>query len=246
MTQTFICIRWGSMYGADYVNKLYAMIARNTRRPFRLVCYTNDASGFRPEVESHPLPPIDMPQSHMWKSWRKVSLWARELEGISGRVLFLDLDVVITGDLDAFFDHEPEADFIVAENWTQMGRGIGNTSVYRFEVGAYPEIYDAFMADPAGTIASHPNSQTYISRTTGERKRYWPAPWCVSFKHTLIPTWPLNFVKTPELPADAKVICFTGRPNPDEARDGRWPAPPLKRIYKYVRPTPWIAANWRE
>lgn len=245
MTQTFVCIRWGSIYGPDYVNKLYAMLSRSTSRPMRLVCYTEDPAGIRPEVETHPLPPIDLPKTHTWKSWRKVSLWGPELEGVSGRVLFTDLDVVITGSVDAFFDFEPEADFVVAENWTQAGEGIGNTSVYRFDVGSKRHIYDAFMKDPAGTIAAHPNSQTYISRTIGA-KRYWPAPWCVSFKHSLIPTWPLNFVKTPELPADAKIVCFTGLPNPDEARDGRWPAPPLKRLYKHVRPTPWIADHWRE
>lgn len=246
MTQTFVCIRWGSIYGPDYVNKLYAMLARATSRPMRLVCYTEDAAGIRPEVETYPLPPIDLPKTHVWKSWRKVSLWGPELEGVTGRALFTDLDVVITGSVDAFFDFEPEADFVVAENWTQPGEGIGNTSVYRFDVGSKRAIWDGFMKDPAGTIAGHPNSQTYISRMIGPSKRYWPAPWCVSFKHSLIPSWPLNFVTTPKLPGDARIICFTGRPNPDEARDGRWPAPPMKRLYKHVRPTPWIAEHWRE
>ncbi|GLK75822.1 hypothetical protein GCM10008171_10760 [Methylopila jiangsuensis] len=243
-TQTFICIRWGALYGSEYVNTLYGMIARNTRRPMRLVCYTDDPAGVRPEVECHPLPPIDLPPTHMWKPWRKVSLWAKSLEGLTDRALFIDLDVVITGDMDGFFDYAPEADFVVAENWTQKGKDIGNTSVYRFDVGSHVEIYDRLMRDPAAVVNAYPNSQTYISRMIGP-KTYWPAPWCVSFKHTLMPRWPLNFVKPVELPADARVVCFTGQPNPDDARDGRWPARGLKKLYKHVRPTPWIAEHWR-
>ena len=47
------------------------------------------------------------------------------------------------------------------------------------------------------------------------------------------------------LPASTKVVAFTGKPDPDEARDGRWEAPWYKKIYKFVRPTPWIAEHWR-
>jgi hypothetical protein len=47
------------------------------------------------------------------------------------------------------------------------------------------------------------------------------------------------------LPRDAKIVAFTGRPDIDEARDGwsdpRW----YKKLYKRVRPTPWIADHWR-
>ena len=53
---------------------------------------------------------------------------------------------------------------------------------------------------------------------------YWPAEWCVSFKHTLMPRWPMNFVKVPPLPPETRVVCFTGLPNPDHARDGVWPS----------------------
>ena len=61
-----------------------------------------------------------------------------------------------------------------------------------------------------------------------------------------MPRWPLNFVQDVPLPPDARVICFTGHPNPDAARDGHWPtAAWWKRLYKHVRPTPWIAEHWR-
>jgi len=42
----------------------------------------------------------------------------------------MDLDVVVTGGIDDFFDFRPEATYCVIENWTQPGSGIGNTSVF--------------------------------------------------------------------------------------------------------------------
>jgi hypothetical protein len=242
--QTFVCMKWGARYPAEFANRLWSMVKRNTRRPSRLVCYTDDLTGLDPEIVAYPLPPIVIPERVSKKPWRKISLWAPELPGLTGDVLFLDLDLVVTGSLDEFFDFAPEKTFCVIETWTQMGSGIGNTSVYRFRVGAHSYIYDMFQKDGEGTLARFPNSQTYISRTVRE-KTFWPAEWCESFKHTLMPRWPLNFVLTTPLPPGTKVVAFTGKPDPDEARDGRWEAPWYKKVYKHVRPTPWIAEHWR-
>ena len=243
--QTVICMKWGTAYGLGYANTLYSMVSRNTRRPLRFICFTDDARGLGPEIEPHPLPPIDLPPSHQWKAWRKISLWQRKLADLDGDVLFLDLDVVVTGAIDAFFDFRPEETYCVIENWTQMGEGIGNTSVFRLRVGAHPEVFDTLMADPAAAFARFRNGQTFASRTVS-RMTYWPAGWCVSFKHTLMPRWPLNFIKVAPLPPSTRVVCFTGLPNPDHARDGIWPTKDRwKAIYKHVRPTPWIAEHWR-
>jgi hypothetical protein len=244
MSQTIICTKWGTRYPSNYVNCLWAMIQRNTARKTRLVCYTDDPSGIDPAVTTFPIPDIPLPPKRMRSTWRKLVFWRPELEGISGDVLFLDLDIVITGSIDEFFDFAPESSFCVIENWTQRTEHIGNTSVFRFRVGAHPYLYPTTQEIAEPILQSYLNEQTYISRTISEMV-FWPHPWCVSFKHTLLPPWPLNFVQSAPLPPATKVVCFTGRPNPDDARDGVWPAPWYKRIYKHVRPTPWIGEHWR-
>jgi hypothetical protein len=242
--QTVICMKWGRAYGADYVNKLYSMASRNTSRPLRFVCFTDEAAGLLPEIEILPLPHVALPESHRWKPWRKIALWQPQLSDLRGDVLFLDLDVVVTASIDPFFDFRPDETYCVIENWTQPGSGIGNTSVFRLRVGSHAEVYDALMGDPEGTVRKFRNSQTFVSRTISSTA-FWPAEWCVSFKHSLMPHWPLNLVRSAPFPDGARVTCFTGHPNPDEARDGIWPAAWYKRIRKHVRPTPWIAEHWR-
>lgn len=242
--QTIVCMKWGNRYSAGYVNCLWSMIRRNTARPTRLVCYTDDPTGIDRGVTTLPIPPLDLPARVAQLPWRKLALWSQDLPGVSGDVLYLDLDVVATGSLDEFFDYEPASTFCVIENWTQMGSGIGNTSCFRFRVGAHPYIYERMCRDPDAVLAGYRIEQVYISRTIAEQT-FWPSSWCASFKHTLMPPWPLNFFRSAPLPDDTRVVCFTGRPDPDEARDGRWPAPWHKKIYKHVRPTPWIAEHWR-
>jgi hypothetical protein len=244
MQQTVICAKWGTRYPPLYVNCLWSMIQRNTSRDTRLICYTDDPAGIDPAVVTRPLPPVNLPRWAANLPWRKIGFWAPDPGGISGDVLFLDLDLVVTGSIDVFFDYEPESTFCVIENWTQMGSGIGNTSVYRFRVGSHPYIYETLQRDPERVLAAYPNSQTYISRTIRE-KTFWPHEWCESFKHTLMPRWPMNFLRSTPLPPQARVVAFTGKPDPDEARDGDWQAPWYKKIYKHVRPTPWIAEHWR-
>lgn len=244
MTKTVICMKWGDRYPSDFANRLYRMVRRNLTGELRFICFTDSQEGLLPEVEYHPLPPIDLPEKYRWWPWRKISLWQENLAGLQGEeVLFLDVDLIVTGELNGFFEYEPGT-FCVAENWTQKGMGIGNTSVYKWVVGEHTDIFETYQKDPLAVHARFRASQQYVSAMIPD-KLYWPAEWCVSFKHSLMPSFPLNWLKTPALPSETRIVAFTGRPDPDEARDGNWRAPWYKKIYKHVRPTPWIAEHWR-
>lgn len=240
-------MKWGTRYGPEYVNRLYAMARRHTTGDIRFVCFTDDGSGIVPDVEIQPLPDFPGVPDHLAvKPWRKLSLWQKKLANMQGDALFLDLDVIITGSLDEFFTYEP-GKFCVIHNWTQPTQKVGNTSVFRFPIGKYPHIYDDFVANPEGIYQKYRIEQQYIS---GElpvgAQVFWPGSWCRSFKEELLPPLPLRWWQTPQLPADARIVVFHGKPDPDEAAVGQWPVKKAwKKIYKTVRPTPWITQHWQ-
>lgn len=244
MKQTVICLKWEDRYGPEYVNKLHSMVRRNTRRPLRFICFTDDPTGIDPAIEIKRMPPFTLPEVMRKHPFRRMFIFQNPLEDVEGHVLHFDLDVLITGNIDDFFDYKPTSTFCVAENWTQPGQGIGNMSVFRFRAGSHPYIYERFMSDPLGQKRKYRNSQTFVCRNISELD-FFPRNWCLSFKHSLLPRWPMNFFLTPKLPPDAKVVAFTGRPDIDEAAMGRWETTWWKRSYKYVRPTPWILEHWR-
>lgn len=249
-----VCMKWGTLYGPEYVNRLHAMLSRRCRAPFRLVCQTDDTHGIDPAVECVGCPEIAIPEPHCLRGWRKVTLWKAEVPGLeSGRdALFIDLDVVITGSVDDFFTYQPPAEpsgqaasFVVIKNWTQPNKRIGNTSLYRFRVGEQPHIHDTLVTQTDEMLGLYMNSQTYISNTATEMA-FWPESWCCSFKVHCVPKGIARWFREPAVPEDVRVVAFPGLPNPTDAVAGRWPAPVHKRIYKHIRPATWIAEAWGE
>ncbi len=100
-----VCVKVGPLYGADYVNKLYAMVARNldpgTEGQF--FCFTDDDTGLHPNIHVEDVPAYV--SNRGW--WAKLYLFAPGLFGSGDRVLYLDLDTVIVGALDTICRYEP-------------------------------------------------------------------------------------------------------------------------------------------
>ena len=76
---TILCMKWGTMYGPEYVNHLREGVARHLKRPHRFVCFTDDATGLRPDVQALPLPGLGLPAGHGDKRWQKLALFRRDL-----------------------------------------------------------------------------------------------------------------------------------------------------------------------
>jgi hypothetical protein len=242
LNKTIICMKWGNRYGPEYVNRLYAAVKRNMKSEFRFICFTDDTSGLWNNYEHQPLPYISLPEKDRWTGWQKISVWQSPLLDIEGDVLFLDIDIVVTGSLDEMFDYYPN-EYCVIENWTQPGKKIGNTSVFKFPVGKFAHVYDNLMNDKDRYLNEFRIEQQYISAMIPEQK-FWLPEWCISFKHSCMPKFPSNWFIAPELPKDTKIVAFHGKPDPIDAMKGEWPAVWYKKIYKHVKPTEWIKQHW--
>jgi len=243
MAKNIICMKWGDKFGADYVNRLYSMVSRNITGDFRFVCLTDKSDGLRPEVETRPLPEMDLPAGAE-RGWRKLSTFKPDFCDIDGKVLFLDLDVVIVGSLDCFF--EPEGEFFVIREWKKSrAHGLGNSSVYRFEAGTLSFVYEHFMSHIDEVKRDYRHEQSYLCDTLRKRGmlKFWPEGWCVSFKRCCMRPFPLNFFQAPRIPDGARVVVFHGRPNPDEALEGKMRG--IKKILRYARPARWIGKYWK-
>tara|TARA_B100001250_G_C19712544_1_gene749870 strand:+ start:314 stop:985 length:672 start_codon:yes stop_codon:yes gene_type:complete len=84
----FVCLKWGTKYSADFVNKLYGMCSRNFKG-FDFHCMTEDPTDIRSEVNIIPLPEDDL-ERWWWKMWLFNEEWMTLDNGV-----FLDLDLII-------------------------------------------------------------------------------------------------------------------------------------------------------
>lgn len=233
-----ICMKWGTKYTAKDVNILYSMVSRHLTRPYRFVCLTDDKEGISPEIECFDMPAIDVPKEKDVSPWRKLAMFSEQIEDLTGKTLFLDLDIVIVDNIDCFFNFSNK--FTIIENWTQKGKGIGNSSVYCFNIGQHANVINYYKNHVEEVTNSYSNEQIYLSRKISDID-YWPAQWCKSFKRHCIPPYIIRYFMAPTKPTGAKIIVFHGDPKPEDAVNGGF----FGNIWKYIRPTKWVAENWR-
>jgi hypothetical protein len=267
MDKQIICINWGTKYGPRFINRLYAMVARHITPPFSFTYFTDNPAGVRPEVDCQPLPPLDVTMPVNTKGiWPKARLWGRTLGTLSGPVLFLDLDLVITGSLDEFFSYGEPDQVILARNPAKPFERLGQTSVFRFPVGKLFPLQEKFRADPQGIADEYRYEQRFVTRHAPGGITLFPRAWVRHFRYQCMHTFPLNWALTPRLPKDARIVIFPGGVHPEHAIAGGWlghegaslwqhilgvTSPqrgdrPLRYLRHYMKPTAWVAEHWRE
>jgi hypothetical protein len=234
-----LCMKWGTKYGPEYVNRLYAMVRRHLRGDFRFVCLTDRADGILPPVECLPIPALDLPAGIPERGWTKLTTFEADLHGLQGTALFLDLDVVIVDDITPFF--EAPGEFLIIHDWKRPWRVTGNSSVYRFRLGAHADMLAYFRTHFEQVRAQVRNEQAYLSDFLHKQGRltYWPKEWCISWKYHCIPRFPTNYWRTPAPSAGTRIIIFHGVMNPPDALAGR-----NNGNWRHAKPAPWIDQHW--
>ena len=120
---TVACVEWGNYEGRgeEYVAKLRSMVARNLKQPYRFECLRLDIG--------------------LTGWWNKVALFRPGQ--FEGRVLYLDLDCVITGSLDELVERKGII-HLRDWGWTKNDYGSG---VMVWDAGEHAEIWSRFTPD---------------------------------------------------------------------------------------------------
>lgn len=187
----FCCVKWGKKYSAAYVNVLADMVARNCDMAADFVCFTDDPAGLDDGVTPRPLP------GGLAGWWNKVYLFKPDLFAPKTRVVFLDLDVIVTDALEPLCDYPG-----IASDWSLGGY---NSTVMVWDAGDHTEIWTKFKPEIAGMLAG---DQDWITQLGGWPE--FPIGWVSSYRlHSS--KWPL---------AGSMIVAFHGSPKPHEVTDG--------------------------
>jgi hypothetical protein len=168
--------------------------------------------------------------------------------------LFLDLDLVIVGDLGPFFDHP--GDFLIIRDddlfrpkplrklnpsRDRFLSSVGNSSVFRFTAGEFSYILDAYVADPITATRTYEISQQFQSAQLAKRGQlqYWPSTWCVSFKNHCVPRGLASYWRNPRLPEGARIVVFAGSPKMADVFAGRG-----HRLHRRIGDIEWLRRAW--
>lgn len=250
-----LTIKWGTLYNCEDVNRLYRQVQRHLARPHRFVCFTDDAEGLDAGITALPLPELGLPKGHGDTRWRKLGLFRRDLGGLTGTALFLDIDLVVVDDLAPFFDL-PGDYFIIRDDdlfrpkplrkinpaRDRFLHSVGNSSVFRYEIGAHAYILDAYLADPEAATGTYEISQQFQSAQLEKHGHlnYWPKGWCVSFKNDCVPRNFRSFFRDPSLPDGARIVLFAGAPKMEDVFAGRG-----HKWYRRIGNIDWLRRAWQ-
>ena len=229
-----LCLKHGTKYSSEYVNRLYNMCKRWCSLDFKFVCLTDNADQLNSDIMVLPIP------SGLSGWWCKPYMYSKDLP-IQGTILYMDLDVVLSSNIDKLITYQPNhwctiRDFTRAmrPKWPRY-----NSSIVRFKTGELDFVWDNYIKNPVAIQRQFYGDQDYLYDATYQKKgaMLYPDSWVQSWK------WEVRKSKLLELnkakgtrkfqvvedvvPRVECCVCvFHGDPNPHNCED------------------PWVKENW--
>ena len=227
-----LCVRFGNKYGNEYVIKLRDMVARHITVPYRFNCLTDDPKPLQ-GVNNIVIP--NKGYARGW--WHKVHMFDPTLP-LDGRILYMDLDVVIHRNIDKLCNVWLD-DFMGIRDFNRKfhpGYKYLNSVVMAWNARTQSHIYQNFMNNPAQAQRLHGDQDYIHDKTKREDFIWWPDEWIQSYKWEMRDRRDLvridgkrNFKdkKQPVVKENTCIAVFHGEPHPHECTD------------------PWVVDKWK-
>lgn len=232
-----VCFKWRgpqdyrSQFNFKHVNILFHMVSRNYRKPFRFHVVTDNPDHIDPDIIIHKLwddhAHLPSPSGHGNPScYRRLKVFSQEARQMFGeRIVTLDLDVVITGDMAPLWDRTEDIVLWGDTHPTTFYNG----SMVLLKAGARKHVWENFDPDRSPALAKSAghfgSDQGWISAALGPHEMKWgKADGVYSFRNDILPTY------QGMLPKNARIVVFHGGHDP-------W-GPIAQRL-------PWVRDNWR-
>lgn len=229
-----VCVKWGTKYGPEYVNRLAAAVSRHTTREYCFWCMTEDSTGIVETVNILPLKFADSLDS--W--WNKMSLFDPQ-NGIplGEQIFYIDLDTLIVDNIDDLLTDQVPDIVMLRDFYHGIAKSAGTvgSGLMSWRHGQYNKIWYNFIHDPVAAVKSvEPHGDQHWIAAQIPAWYFW---------QDLFPDAVVSFkvhCRGGLLPG-AKIVCYHGRPSiPDSATK-------TNADYKWmIAPQPWVLDHWKD
>jgi hypothetical protein len=214
------------IYRAEHVNVLEAMVRRNYDGQCRFICVTDDPEGITGETFPLWSDCDGMPNAsgaNFPSCYRRLKIFdpaTQESMDIcpDDRVISLDLDTVIVGEINSLFDR---SDAFVC--WKVMFGALEafNGSLWMLRAGSHAEVWEDFdgerSAKEAIDAGFRGSDQAWISHKIGVDAPGW------GFEDGVLSFVKDIRLKQAQLPPDARIVSFYGHVKPWDDIAADWP-----------------------
>lgn len=222
------CLIHNIGYDWIYVQRLYDMLCSNSHRKIRLHVYTEPERTVPAPMIKHDL--TDWPgvggRKRSW--WYKMQIFNPQHH--RGPLLYFDLDVVLTKNIDWIYDQDTSYFWTVHDFrhlWRTSWNGM-NSSVMFWDTGAWANVWEGFQAADLGELMKrYQGDQDYLNQVISPEKRRFLDSKKIKSWRWQIKDGGLN-VRTQtyarpgtgsSIDRDTCVIVFHGDPKPHQIND---------------------------
>jgi hypothetical protein len=212
---------WGKKYDHHDVRKLHNGLKRNLKQPFRFILFTSELLDAYLPIEMHPI--WDDHLTTVEGCFARLRMFDPAFQsryGIDGRFVCIDLDTVITANLDPIFDR-PEP-FLILQGANSTNPCPYTGALMMVRTGAYPELWSDFSLDAAKQIPFYEfaDDQGWIWHKVPDAAG-WKAGQNGVYAF-MKPGWPKGFTGGQFLPRDARLVTFNGWRSPSQFHSLDW------------------------
>lgn len=200
---------WGDKYGPSYVERLARSLQRHSNINLIIATPCED----------------DLPLTRIPGCFARLRAFDpawQEAYGIApgDKLLVLDLDLVVTGDVTPLF--EGDDTFAILQGVNAVNPNPYNGSVWRLTAGEHADVWDEFSIEKAASIYYYafPDDQAWFHHMIPKAGAFGPQTGVYAFQK---PGWP----RGAELPSNARVVAFPGWRDPS--------------AFSYL---PWVKEHW--
>lgn len=194
-------------YAPRHVLAIQKMLMRHVSIPFQFVCLSDVA--------------IDgvttIPLKHNWPGWwSKMELFRPDI--LPGQVFYLDLDTVLTGNIDVFLEHAHK--FTMLQNLTpgDVGDGRYGSGLMAWH-GDFSHLYAQFLYDADKFMALYRRPRAWGDQDfIKDHLEMPPATFQRLFPGQVV-SYKFHLNGNPPAPENS-IVCFHGVPKPCDVKDG--------------------------
>lgn len=215
---------WGDKYGAEYVQRLARGVRRHLSQPCKFVVITDDMERGVAAMVNEPIDAVwpieDIELTKVQGCFARLRLFDPNWQmkrGLTGRIVSIDLDCVVTGSLDELFCRADP--FLILKGANAVNPCPYNGSVWMLRAGYRPDVWAGFSLEAAAQMQFYafPDDQAWFHHKMPNENGYEAGPrsGVYAFKK---PGWP----KGDDLPKGARLVCFPGSRDPGQFKNLNW------------------------
>ena len=140
------CLKWGNLYGPEYVNRAYGGVCKHFQEPFDFVCYTDNSEGISPKIQIKDIQELRPYNTRMVFTYEKLMLIGQDEYKEN---FWIDLDLLIHKDITDIILRPHNNITFIWNYWNDYER----MSLFNFGRGVSCHTNSSFVAWDKGTAS---------------------------------------------------------------------------------------------